>query len=42
MLGILRHAPRGPFIAPRQLGVVVDQLGRQLLPSVGWRNGHEQ
>jgi hypothetical protein len=26
-----------PFIAPRQLGVVGDQIGRQFLPSVGWR-----
>jgi hypothetical protein len=28
-----------PFIAPRQLGAVGDQLGRQSLPSVGWRTG---
>jgi hypothetical protein len=28
-----------PFIAPRQLGAVGDQLGRQLLPSVEWRTG---
>jgi hypothetical protein len=28
-----------PFIAPRQLGVVGDQLGRQFLPSVEWRTG---
>src|SRR5688572_1063590 len=27
------------FIAPRQLGAVVDQLGRQFLPSVEWRTG---
>jgi hypothetical protein len=26
-----------PFIAPRQLGAVGDQIGRQFLPSVGWR-----
>jgi hypothetical protein len=26
-----------PFIAPRQLGVVGTQQGRQFLPSVGWR-----
>jgi hypothetical protein len=26
-----------PFIAPRQLGAVGGQQGRQLLPSVGWR-----
>jgi hypothetical protein len=25
------------FIAPRQLGAVEDQLGRLILPSVGWR-----
>jgi hypothetical protein len=25
-----------PFIAPRQLGVVGDQQGRQFLPSIGW------
>jgi hypothetical protein len=29
----------GPFIAPRQLGAVGDQQGRQFLPSVGWRTG---
>jgi hypothetical protein len=28
-----------PFIAPRQLGVVGDQQGRQKLPSVGWCTG---
>jgi hypothetical protein len=28
-----------PFIAPRQLGVVGGQQGRQFLPSVGWRTG---
>jgi hypothetical protein len=28
-----------PFIAPRQLGVVGDQLGRQILPSVEWCTG---
>jgi hypothetical protein len=27
------------FIAPSQLGAVGDQLGRQILPSVGWRTG---
>jgi hypothetical protein len=26
-----------PFIAPRQLGAVGSNLGRQFLPSVGWR-----
>jgi hypothetical protein len=28
-----------PFIAPRQLGAVKDQLGRLSLPSVEWRTG---
>jgi hypothetical protein len=28
-----------PFIAPRQLGVVGDQLGRQILPSAAWCTG---
>jgi hypothetical protein len=28
-----------PFVAPRQLGAVGDQLGRQFLPSVEWRTG---
>jgi hypothetical protein len=28
-----------PFIAPRQLGAVGGNLGRQFLPSVGWRTG---
>jgi hypothetical protein len=28
-----------PFIAPRHLGAVGDQQGRQFLPSVGWRIG---
>jgi hypothetical protein len=37
MLGVLIHAHRGPFIAPRQLGAVESNPGRQLLPSVGWR-----
>jgi hypothetical protein len=27
------------FIAPRQLGAVGDQLGRQILPSVEWCTG---
>jgi hypothetical protein len=26
-----------PFIAPRQLGAVGDPIGKQFLPSVGWR-----
>jgi hypothetical protein len=28
-----------PFIAPRQLGAVGDNLGRLILPSVRWRTG---
>jgi hypothetical protein len=28
-----------PFIAPRQLGAVGGQQGRQFLPSIGWRTG---
>ena len=28
-----------PFIAPRQLGAVESNLGRQFLPSVSWRTG---
>jgi hypothetical protein len=28
-----------PFIAPRKLGAVEDQLGRQFLPSVEWCTG---
>jgi hypothetical protein len=28
-----------PFIAPRQLGVVGGNQGRQFLPSIGWRTG---
>jgi hypothetical protein len=28
-----------PFIAPRQLGAVGDQLGRQFLPSIEWCTG---
>jgi hypothetical protein len=39
MLGVLLHALRVPFIAPRQLGAVESIPGRQLLPSVAWRTG---
>jgi hypothetical protein len=28
-----------PFIAPRQLGAIGDQIGRQILPSVEWCTG---
>jgi hypothetical protein len=31
-----------PFIAPRQLGAVGDQLGRQILPSVEWCTGQSR
>jgi hypothetical protein len=39
MLRCLLHAPRVPFIAPRQLGAIGDKLGRPSLPSVEWRTG---
>jgi hypothetical protein len=39
MLGVLLHAPRGPFIPPRQLGAVESNPGRLSLPSVGWCTG---
>jgi hypothetical protein len=39
MHGVLPHVPRGSFYSPRQLRAVGDQLGRQFLPSVGWRTG---
>jgi hypothetical protein len=39
MLGCLLHAPRGPFYSPRQLGAVAGNLGRLILPFVGWRTG---
>jgi hypothetical protein len=38
-LGDSSMRPGVPFIAPRQLGAVGDQQGRQFLPSVGWRTG---
>jgi hypothetical protein len=28
-----------PFIAPRQLGAVESNPGRQFLPYIGWRTG---
>jgi hypothetical protein len=28
-----------PFIAPRQLGAVGGNFGRQIMPSIGWRTG---
>jgi hypothetical protein len=33
---------RVPFITPRHLGAVGDQLGRQILHSIEWCTGHEQ
>jgi hypothetical protein len=36
---VFLHAPRGPFIAPSQLGAVGSPFGRQFLPSVHWRTG---
>jgi hypothetical protein len=39
MLGVRLHAPRGPFYSPKQLGAVEVPIGRQFLPSVGWRTG---
>jgi hypothetical protein len=37
MLGVLLQRLGVSFIAPRQLGAVGDPIGRQFLPSVGWR-----
>jgi hypothetical protein len=39
MLVVLLHAPRVPFIAPKQLGAVESNQGRLILPSVGWCTG---
>jgi hypothetical protein len=39
MLGISSMRLGVPFIAPRQLGAVESNLGRQFLPSVTWRTG---
>jgi hypothetical protein len=36
MLGVVLHAPRGPFYSPKAAKV---PIGRQFLPSVGWRTG---
>jgi hypothetical protein len=36
---MLLEAPRVPFIGTRGLGAVESNLGRQSLPSVGWRTG---
>jgi hypothetical protein len=38
-LGISSMRLGASFIAPRQLGAVGGNLGRQFLPSVGWRTG---
>jgi hypothetical protein len=39
MLGFSSMRLGVPFIAPRQLGAVGGILGRQFLPSIGWRTG---
>jgi hypothetical protein len=39
MLGYFLYAPRGLFLALRQLGAVGGQYGRPKLPSVGWCTG---
>jgi hypothetical protein len=39
MLGFLLHAPRGLFYSPEAGRSVGGNLGRQFLPSVGWRTG---
>jgi hypothetical protein len=36
---VLLHAPRVPFIAPKQLGAVGAPFGRQFLPCVRGRIG---
>jgi hypothetical protein len=38
-LGISSMRLGTSFIAPRQLGAVGGNLGRQFLPSIGWRTG---
>jgi hypothetical protein len=38
-MGISSMRLGASFIAPRQLGAVGGNLGRQFLPSVGWRTG---
>jgi hypothetical protein len=38
-LGISSMRLGVPFIAPRQLGAVGGIVGRQILPSIGWRTG---
>jgi hypothetical protein len=38
-LGVSSRRLGVPFIAPRQLGAVGGILGRQILPSIGWRTG---
>jgi hypothetical protein len=39
MLGFSSMRLGASFIASRQLGAVGGNLGRQFLPSVGWRTG---
>jgi hypothetical protein len=38
-LGVSSMRLGASFIAPRQLGAVGGNLGRQFLPSIGWRTG---
>jgi hypothetical protein len=39
VLGVILHAPRGPFYSPRQLGAIESIPGRQFSPSVNWCTG---
>jgi hypothetical protein len=39
MLGLLLHAPRGPFYSPKAARSRWNPTRRQFLPSVGWRTG---
>jgi hypothetical protein len=39
MLGVLLHAPRGPFYSPKAARNVESNPGRQFLPSIGRRTG---
>jgi hypothetical protein len=39
MLGVLLHAPRGPFYSPKAARTVESIPGSQFLPSVAWRTG---
>jgi hypothetical protein len=37
MLGVVLHAPRGLFYSPKVARTVGTPVGRQFLPSIGWR-----